>query len=326
MKFLYFDDFKLGVLKGDNVVEITDLLSDIPVRDSRDLINGLIENFDKYKKTIEDYVAQNDGIALKGLKLRSPCPRPNNIDCMAVNYMEDGTRKEPAPINAFHKATSTVIGDGDTMELTDIPATIFEGEAELAVIIGKRAENVSEKDAMDYVFGYTNIIDGSARGLIASNFFFSMKSRASYTPVGPYLVTKDEIDDPQKLQIILKNNGEVMQNFNTDDMAHKIPRCIEWLSSIHTLEPGDIIATGTNHRGLNPFMDGDHIELEVEKIGTLNVHINDPLKRTWERVTRKIHVEDRGLEGAHTPQLTGKYAKGEEAKVSSDKDRKLTSI
>ena len=69
MKFLYFNDFKLGVLKGGNVVEITDLLSDIPVRDSRDLINGLIENFDKYKKTIEDYVAQNDGIALKGLKL-----------------------------------------------------------------------------------------------------------------------------------------------------------------------------------------------------------------------------------------------------------------
>ena len=68
------------------------------------------------------------------------------------------------------------------------------------------------------------------------------------TPVGPYLVTKDEIDDPQKLQIILKNNGEVMQNVNTDDMAHKIPRCIEWLRSIHTLEPGDIIATGTNHR------------------------------------------------------------------------------
>ena len=74
---------------------------------------------------------------------------------MAVNYMEDGTRSEPAPINAFHKATNTVIGNGDTMELTDIPASIFEGEAELALVIGKRAENVSEENAMDYVFGYT---------------------------------------------------------------------------------------------------------------------------------------------------------------------------
>ena len=229
-------------------------------------------------------------------------------------------------INAFHKATNTVIGNGDTMELTDIPASIFEGEAELALVIGKRAENVSEENAMDYVFGYTAIIDGSARGLIASNFFFQMKSRATYTPIGPCLVTKDEIDDPQNLQIVLRNNGVVMQNFNTDDMAHKIPRCISWLSSIHTLEPGDIIATGTNHRGLNPFMDGDKIELEIEHIGTLNFNVRDPLKRTWERVTRKTHIEDRGLEGAHTPQLTGKYAKGETAKASNEKDRKLTSI
>ena len=98
------------------------------------------------------------------------------------------------------------------------------------------------------------------------------------------------------------------------------------MSSIHTLEPGDIIATGTNHRGLNPFMDGDKIELEIEQIGTLNFSVSDPLKRTWERVTRKNHIEDRGLDGAHTPQLTGKYAKGEAAKPSNEKDRKLTSI
>ena len=326
MRFAYFDDFRLGVLKSNNIVDITEHLSDIPVRDTRDLINGLIENYGKYKDSIEQFVSDSDGIPCNEVRLRSPCPRPNNIDCMAVNYMEDGTRAEPAPINAFHKATNTVIGNGDTMELTDIPASIFEGEAELALVIGKRAENVTEENAMDHVFGYTTIIDGSARGLIASNFFFQMKSRATYTPIGPYLVTKDEIDDPQNLQIILRNNGEVMQNFNTDDMAHKIPKCISWLSSIHTLEPGDIIATGTNHRGLNPFMDGDKIELEIEQIGTLNFSVSDPLKRTWERVTRKTHIEDRGLDGAHTPQLTGKYAKGEVAKPSNEKDRKLTSI
>ena len=326
MRFAYFNDFRLGVLKSNNIVDITEHLSDIPVRDTRDLINGLIENYGKYKDSIQQFVSDSDSIPINEVRLRSPCPRPNNIDCMAVNYMEDGTRAEPAPINAFHKATNTVIGNGDTMELTDIPASIFEGEAELALVIGKREENVTEESAMDHVFGYTTIIDGSARGLIASNFFFQMKSRATYTPIGPYLVTKDEIDDPQNLQIILRNNGEVMQNFNTDDMAHKIPKCISWLSSIHTLEPGDIIATGTNHRGLNPFMDGDKIELEIEQIGTLNFNVSDPLKRTWERVTRKTHIEDRGLDGAHTPQLTGKYAKGEVAKPSNEKDRKLTSI
>ena len=78
-----------------------------------------------------------------------------------------------------------------------------------------------------------------------------MKSRDTFAPIGPYLVTADEIADPHKLQVKLWVNGTLKQNFNTDDMAHKIPRCIEWVTSIHTLEPGDILATGTNHRGLN---------------------------------------------------------------------------
>ena len=92
--------------------------------------------------------------------------------------------------------------------------------------------------------------------------------------------TADEIKDPHKLQIRLTNNGVVMQNFNTDDMTHKIPRCIEWITSIHTLHPGDILATGTNHRGLNPFMDGDNIELTCEGCGTLHIAVRDDLKRT----------------------------------------------
>ena len=98
-----------------------------------------------------------------------------------------------------------------------------------------------------------------------------------------------------------------MQKFNTSDMAHNIPRCIEWLSSIHTLEPGDIVATGTNHRGLNPFMDGDKIELTVEKVGTLKFNVKDEHKRTWARITRLQH-KDSGKEGPHTPQTAGKYA------------------
>jgi hypothetical protein len=97
------------------------------------------------------------------------------------------------------------------------------------------------------------------------------------------------------------------QNFNTDDMAHKIPRCIEWVSGIHELEPGDIIATGTNHRGLSSFQDGDKVELEVEGMGRLTISVKDALKRTWSRETR-LEREQRGLSGT-TPQLAGKYAK-----------------
>jgi 2-keto-4-pentenoate hydratase/2-oxohepta-3-ene-1,7-dioic acid hydratase in catechol pathway len=168
---------------------------------------------------------------------------------------------------------------------------------------------------MGYVFGYMNFIDGSARGLgPPSNVFFQMKSRDTFAPIGPYLVTADEIKDPQKLQIKLWNNGVLMQDFNTDDMGHKIAKCIAWLSSIHTLLPGDIVATGTNHRGLNPFMDGDTIELEGQGLGRLRFGVKDELKRGWARKTRlQMHEEasekTAGLYPDLTPQLTGKYAK-----------------
>ena len=308
MKLLYFNDFQLGVLKGDNVVDVSAVVHDIPHTNPGNLINGLIERFDDYRSALEDAVTKNDGVPVASVRIRPPLPKPGNIDCMAVNYMEDGTRDAPAPINAFFKSPNSVIGQGDTMVLPDIPATIFEGEAEIALVIGKRASNVKAADAMDYIFGYTNFIDGSARGLLPpGNTFYQMKGRETFAPIGPYLVTKDEIADPQKLQVTLTNNGDVMQNFNTDDMAHKIPRCIEFVSAIHTLEPGDILATGTNHRGLNPFMDGDVVALEVEGLGKLSINIQDDLKRTWARVTRLQHAESGG-EGVQTPQLTGKYA------------------
>src|SRR5918999_5872365 len=268
MKLLFFDDFKLGVLKGDSVVDVTETVRTIPHTGPHNLINGLIERFAEYKGRLEAAVSEGKGVPVSQVKIRPPLPKPYNIVCMAVNYMEDGTRPEPAPINAFHKSPNSVIGDGDTMVLPDVPATIFEGEAEVALVIGKRASNVKAAEAMDYVFGYLNFIDGSARGLPPDrNTFYQMKSRDTFAPLGPYLVTADELPDPHNLPIRLWVNGELKQSFNTDDMAHKIPRCIEWVTSIHALEPGDILATGTNHRGLSSFMDGDRIELEVERVG-----------------------------------------------------------
>ncbi|MBV8120275.1 MAG: fumarylacetoacetate hydrolase family protein [Alphaproteobacteria bacterium] len=312
MKLVYFDDYKLGVVKGDRVVDVSSVVRDIPHNTPGYLVNQLIARFDQYKGKLEDAAASGQGVPLSSVRLRAPLPRPENIDCMAVNYMEDGTRSAPAPINAFQKTANAICGPGDAMVLPDAPATIFEGEAELALVIGKRASHVKAADAMDYIFGYTCFIDGSARGLPAPGFF-AMKSRDSFAPIGPCIVTKDEIPDPQKLQIRLYNNGTLMQNFNTSDMAHKIPRCVEWLSSVHTLEPGDIIATGTNHRGLNPFMDGDKIELDIEGVGKLAFTVKDELKRKWERVTR-LQMHERAAQktpGAYpdiTPQIEGKYA------------------
>jgi len=123
--------------------------------------------------------------------------------------------------------------------------------------------------------------------LPAGNTFYQMKSRETFAPMGPYLVTADEVPNPHSLKIRLWVNAVLKQNFNTSNMAHKIPRCIEWVSSIHPIEPGDVLATGTNHRGLSAFQDGDQIELEADGLGR----------------------QEKKLEGT-TPQLTGKYAPG----------------
>ena len=306
MKLLFFDDWKLGVLKGNSVVDVSAAVQSIPHLGPHDLISGLIARFAEYKARVEDAASKGQGVPVGQVRIRPPVPRPVNIVAMAVNYMEDGTRTEPAPINAFHKSPSAIIGQGDTMVLPDVPATIFEGEAEMAVIIGKRASNVRAADAMSYVFGYMNFIDGSARGLLPSgNTFYQMKSRDTFAPIGPYIVTADEVRNPDNLKVQLWVNGQIKQDFNTSDMAHKIPRCIEWVTSIHALEPGDILATGTNHRGLSGFQNGDVIELEVEGLGRLRFDVRDDLKRTWGRETR-LDRQQKGQDGT-TPQLTGKH-------------------
>ncbi len=307
MKLLFFDDFKLGVLKGDTVVDVSEVVRNIPHTGSHNLLNGLIERFADYKGRLEEAVNRGQGVPVSQVRLRSPVPKPYNIVCMAVNYMEDGTRSEPAPINAFHKSPNSVIGQGDTMVLPDVPATIFEGEAELALVIGKPASNVRAAEAMDYIFGYLNFIDGSARGLIpTNNSFYQMKSRDTFAPMGPYLVTADEIPDPLNLQVRLWVNGILKQNYNTSDMAHKIPRVIEWISSIHPLEPGDVVATGTNHRGLSAFQDGDVIEIETAGLGRLQFNVRDDLKRTWGRETR-LEMQQKGSK-VRPRNWKGKYA------------------
>ncbi|MGH7041707.1 MAG: fumarylacetoacetate hydrolase family protein [Acetobacteraceae bacterium] len=307
MKLCYFDDFRLGVVAGDGVVDVSAVVADIPHTGPGDLMNGLIARFDAYRPRLQAAAAAGPAVALAGRRLRPPLPRPGNIVCMAVNYMEDGTRAAPAPLNAFHKAPGAIIGDGDTMVLPDVPATIFEGEAELAVVIGRPATLVAEADAMAHVFGYVAFIDGSARGLPpAGNVFFQMKSRDSFAPIGPFLVTADEVADPHRLSVRLWVNGDLKQDFGTDDMAHRIPRCVAWVSAIQTLQPGDILATGTNHRGLSAFMDGDVVELEVSGLGRLRVHVRDELKRRWSRETR-LDRQRQGFD-TPTPQVAGRYA------------------
>jgi len=275
MKLAYFDDFKLGVVKGDGVVDVSDVVQDIPHTGPGDLMSGLIARFDDYRGKLEAAAEAGKVVPLSSVRIRPPLPKPGNIDCMAVNYMEDGTLAQKPLRNAFHKASSAIIGHGDTMILPDVPATIFEGEAELAMVIGKRADNVSEADAMSHVFGYLNFIDGSARGLPPDrNVFFQVKSRATFAPIGPFLVTADEIDDPYDLDMSARLNGEELSRGNSGDIYHSFERMIEHVSRDETIWPGEVFGAGTigggsGHEHFRLMEPGDTIELEIEKIGVL---------------------------------------------------------
>ncbi len=189
--------------------------------------------------------------------------------------------------------------------MTDIPMTAFEAEAELGIVIGKKGHNIPAANWREHVFGYINFIDGSARGLPPPGaVFYQMKNRETFAPIGPWIVTADEVPDPQNLQVRLWVNGELRQNFNTSDMAHKIPRSIEWVSAMHTLNPGDILATGTNHGGLSSLMDGDKVELECDHCGRPR---RDGEGRPQAQVAERHRLQG-GDRSKASVQISGKYA------------------
>ncbi|MDN4984310.1 fumarylacetoacetate hydrolase family protein [Bradyrhizobium sp. WYCCWR 13022] len=312
MKLCYFDDYRLGMVRDDIVIDVSSTLSEVKARNQQDLMATLIADFAIFKPRLEA-LTSGAGTPLSKVQLRAPLPAPRTIVCMAVNY-DDGLIVSPH-VNAFHKTPNAIIGPDEKMVLPDVPASVFEGEAEMAIVIGKRTENVSPEEAMDHVFGYTNFIDGSARDLLpTTNSFFQMKSRRTFAPTGPYIVTRDEIADPQNLNIRLWVNGELKQDFNTAKMVTNIRNSIAWVSAIQTLEAGDMIATGTDHCGLNAFQHGDLVELETQGLGRLRIRVQDDLKRTWSRETR-IERHKKGLKTI-APQLSGKYT-SEQSVVNS---------
>ena len=285
MKLVLFDDFRLGVVRGERVVDAMGAVERITFRRPQDMIEEVIIQWDDMKSRIQDAIDGKDGIPLESVRLRAPVPRPQKLICAAVNYLEFGQR-EPAVLDAFLKSPTAVIGSGDTCELPPAPVTVFHHEPELAFIIGKTASKVSQEDALSHIFGYTNFLDMSARGLqgAVGNSFFLGKCWDTFAPMGPALVTADEIDDPQNLQVRLWNNGEARHDFPTSDMAHKIPELVSEFSKITTLEPGDVIATGVNHQQIGAVQDGDVLHMEIQGLGPpLIIPIADPTGREWPR-------------------------------------------
>ena len=285
MRLVFFNDYTLGVLRDDRVIDVSEVVVDIPRVSPQTLMSGLIERFDDYRGALEEAAGGSEGVPVDTVRLRAPLPEPTRMICMAGNYMESGSIAVPFDRDAFLKSPSAVIGPGDTVMLPDCPAPHFHHEAELAFVVGKTARHVAAEDALEHVFGYTNFIDVSARGVDpnGSSSFFWGKSWDTFAPMGPALVTADEVPDPQNLSVRLSVSGDLRQELSTADMARPVAEVLEFVSWLTTLKAGDLVATGTNHVGLGPIQDGDVIEMEIESLGRLTVNVRDEWKRTWPR-------------------------------------------
>ena len=285
MKIGFFDDYQLGVVKGDRIVDVMPVFGEVHAHSPQDFMAAIIFEWDEVAEHLTSYAAKEKGVPLSEVKIRPPLPRPGKILCMAVNYLENGQRPMPE-IDAFIKSSDCVIGDGDTIHMDPAcDGKIFFHEAELAVVIGLETHQVSEDHALGHVFGYTGFMDVTARGFTprGGNSYFQMKSWNTFGPMGPFIVTRDEVPDPNDVNIRIVNNSEARQSFNTSDMAHKVPAAIAFCSRITPLYPGDIISTGTNHQGLGPIQDGDKLVMEIEGIGQMRLSVEDPLHREWPR-------------------------------------------
>ena len=211
----------------------------------------------------------------------APIPRTTkNIICIGKNYNEHakemGADHAPEDIVVFTKAPTSIAADEQTLSVHADITSALDYEGELAVVIAKKGKNIPKSLALDYVFGYTIANDITARDLQTKHKqFFLGKSLDGACPMGPYLVTKDEIPNPQNLTVVTKVNDEVRQNGSTGDMMHTVEELIVEISKIVTLEPGDVILTGTPAgvgKGMNPpqfLKAGDIVKVSIEGIGTL---------------------------------------------------------
>ena len=178
--------------------------------------------FATLRPKFEEIVSKAGGVLVSSVNLRAPLPRPHNVMCAFSNYLdrEDST---PSDLDFFYKGSTSVLEHGGTVEIPDIPAaTVFQPEPKLGYVIGREAKHVSEAEALDYVFGYTNFIDLSARGIPNRRTTFLHKGQDKWAPMGPVITTADEIADPQKLRVRLWLNEEQKQDYSTSLMAHSV--------------------------------------------------------------------------------------------------------
>jgi 5-oxopent-3-ene-1,2,5-tricarboxylate decarboxylase/2-hydroxyhepta-2,4-diene-1,7-dioate isomerase len=279
----------IGLAKGDAWVNLTQVMRDNPdhypwikLRPEPTMVD-LLENTPDLTGELAEVVSQLEGsgkferyLIKEEIQLLAPVTNPSKIIALGLNYLahaEEGGFKAPEAPIIFAKAPSAIIGEQSNIVYPDV-TTRLDPEIELGIVIGRKGRFVVEREAMDYIAGYTIINDVTDRDmqsadLAIGNPWFRSKSFDTFCPMGPYLVLKDEVTDPHKLELTLRVNGEVRQHSFTSRLIFKIHQIIAFISAHMTLKPGDIISTGTPE-GIAPLKKGDLVECKITHLGTLS--------------------------------------------------------
>ncbi len=271
MRLALFDKGRLGVVEGDTIADVTDQLAPSPAGASG-MLQQYIEALAEGAATPLD-LTRAPRVPLAEVVLEAPLPRPGKIIGAPVNYLDHKAEMDYptsiADLGVFLKANSSVIGPGQDIVLP-YSDTRTDQEGELAVVIGRTTSHVGAADALDHVFGYTCLLDITVR---SGEDRSTRKSFDTFTPLGPWVVTADEITDPDRLELRCDVSGETRQRTNTADLIFGVRELVAYTSSVMTLYPGDVIATGTP-AGVGPLSNGDRVVVEIEKIGRLEVGVD----------------------------------------------------
>lgn len=279
MRLVLTADDRIGVQRDGEVVDVSTAFADIRYRIAADRMPRVLAVLKERRQQVEELAAKGDPLSVTGLQ--APVPRPPKLIAAFGNYMEGADRERQAQ-DMFLESPESVIGPGGTVVLPNHPATIFHHEAELALIVGSRAKDLpADESALEVLAGYSCAIDVSGRGMGRMGPSRIGKSFDTFTPLGPAIVTTDEVPDPQNLRVTLSVNGEQRQSYSTSDMEYSVVEILSFITSYMTLVPGDVLLCGTNHQGLGALQNGDRVQMEIENVGLLEVDVNDPQQREW---------------------------------------------
>ena len=272
MKLVRFDGGRIGVLQDGKVYDATESVGVEPKAWPPIGMVRLIADYESLRPKLERAL-KGEGKPVTDVALDAPLVWPHKLLAYPVNYLAHGhemNSKNRANINGFFmKSNSSISGPRDPIVLPDLPSREIHHECELGLIIGKRGRKIELSDALDYVFGYCCLIDCTVRG---NEERVMRKSYDTFTPIGPAIVTKDEVGDAANLEMKLWVNDELRQHANTKDLLVDIPNMITMAASVLTLEPGDIIATGTP-AGVGSIRAGDTVTIEIERIGRMEIPV-----------------------------------------------------